>query len=259
MLATERCAVDEVTRRLRAHSGLDVVGCYAFGSGPEQADELLAFVTRGTKRATVGALVELEALDDPLPAVGQLWGLLDGTGQPRFVAETVEVQPGRLPDGTPAYAWDEGEDDRTLEAWWDGHRRWAAQLGQADTEPLEVLFERFRIVWPEPDRTVWLAGDVREARFDERADLASAYERARGSAEVVAATERWEVATLPSLVAERDGRIVGALPFRPRPDGEVLTFGSTVFGESDAGVAARLRQALTVLGETHGWRRRVGD
>jgi uncharacterized protein YhfF len=236
-----------------------VIGCYAFGSGPADADELLAFVSRGTKRATVGAILELEELDDPLPAVGQLWGLLDGTGEPRFVAETVEVAPGRLDDVTPAFAWDEGEDDRTLESWWDGHRRWAAQLGGSDTEPFEVLFERFRIVWPEPDRTVWLTGDVREARVDERAELRRAYEQALGSAEVAAATERWAVDALPSLVAERDGRIVGALPYRPRPDGEVVTFGVTTFEGSHPAVAARLRQASTVLGETHGWRRRVGD
>jgi uncharacterized protein YhfF len=235
-----------------------VVGCYAFGSGPEQADELLAFVTRGTKRATVGALVELEALDDPLPSVGQLWGLLDGAGEPRFVAETVDLQPGRLDEVTPAFAWDEGEDDRTLEAWLDGHRSWAAQLGQADADPFEVLFERFQVVWPQRDRTEWLLAGVREARFDERAGVRRHHEQALGSAEVAAADERWAVDALPALVVERDGRILGALPFRPRPDGEVLTFGATAF-ETDAGVAARLRQALAVLAEAHGWRHRVGD
>jgi uncharacterized protein YhfF len=249
--------VDERTERLRARTGLDVAGCYAFGSGADQADELLAFVTRGTKRATVGAAVELETLDDPLPAVGQLWGLLDGAGEPRYVAETVDLSPGRLDDVTPAFAWDEGEDDRTLEAWWEGHRTWAGQLGQPDTEPFEVLFERFRIVWPEPDRTAWLVEGVREARFGERGDLRRAHERATDSAEVVAAAERWEVDALPALVAEHDGRLLGALPFRPRPDGEVLTFGVTAF-DADEGMAARFGQALAVLGEEHGWRRRIG-
>jgi uncharacterized protein YhfF len=249
--------VDEVTRRLRARTGLDVVGCYAFGSGPDHADELLAFVTRGTKRATVGAASEFDALDEPSPAVGQLWGLLDGAGEPRFVAETVELSPGRLDDVTPAFAWDEGEDDRTLEAWREGHRTWAAQLGHPDTEPFEVLFERFRIVWPVADRTAWLVEGVRDARFDERADLRRAYERATGSVEVSAAAERWEVDALPALVAEQDGRILGALPFRPRPNGAVLTFGVTRFG-GDEGVAPRLTRALAMLGEQHGWRHQVG-
>jgi uncharacterized protein YhfF len=124
--------MDDTTRALRARTGLNVVGCYAFGSGPEQADELLAFVTRGTKRATVGASLELAQLDDPLPAVGQLWGLLDGAGRPRYVAETIDVFRGRLDEVTPVFAWDEGEDDGTLESWWEGHRRWGVQLGVAD-------------------------------------------------------------------------------------------------------------------------------
>jgi uncharacterized protein YhfF len=250
--------VDEVTEGLRARTGLDVVGCYAFGAGPAQADGLLAFVTRGTKRATVGAAVELEALDDPEPAVGQLWGLLDGIGEPRYVAETVDVVPGVLDDATPAFAWDEGEGDRTLESWREGHRTWAAQLGHADTEPFEVLFERFRIVWPEPDRTVWLVDGVREARFDERVGLRRAHEGVTGSAEVAAMTERWPVDALPALVAERDGRLQGVLPFRPRPGGEVLTFGVTVLGASSESVEERLHQALAVLGEEHGWGRRRG-
>jgi uncharacterized protein YhfF len=259
--------VDETTRRLRERTGLDVVGCYAFGSGPAQADELLAFVTRGTKRATVGALVELAELDDPLPAVGQLWGLLDGTGEPRFVAETVDVQPGELDDVTPAFAWDEGEDDRTFESWWDGHRTWASQLGRSEDEPFEVLFERFRIVWPEPDRTGWLADGVREARYHERRDLRRAYERHRGGVEVVAADERWELDALPALVLERAGRVLGVLPFRPRPAGEVLTFGVTLWpgapraasAAADEELAARLRRGLEALGERHGWRRTIGS
>lgn len=248
--------MDEVTERLRAHTGLDVVGCCAFGTGPAQADELLAFVTRGTKRATVGAALEFEALDDPLPAIGQLWGLLDGAGEPRHVAETVDLRAGQLEDVTPAFAWDEGEDDRTLEAWWDGHRTWASQLGLPDAEPFDVIFERFRIVWPEVDRTAWLGEGVREARFDERIVLRRAYERATGNAEVTAATERWEVDALPALVAERDGRLVAALPFRPRPGGEVLTFGVTRFAPEEA-VEQRLRRALTGVGDQHGWHRQV--
>jgi hypothetical protein len=164
-------------------------------------------------------------------------GLLDGAGEPRFVAETVDLQPGRLDDVTPAFAWDEGEDDRTLEAWLDGHRSWAAQLGQADAEPFEVLFERFRVVWPEPDRTVWLrrgcpGGPVRRARRPAPSLRASLRQRRGGGGR-----ERWAVDALPALAGRRDGRILRCRS--GRPDGEVLTFGDV----PDAGVAARLRQA----------------
>jgi uncharacterized protein YhfF len=244
--------MDETTARLRDRTGLDVVGCYAFGAGPAQADELLAFVARGTKRATAGALAELEDLDEPFPEVGQLWGLLDGAGEACFVAETVHVVPGRLGEVTPAFAWDEGEDDGTLEAWWEGHRRWAEQLGVADPHQLEVVFERFEIVWPVPDRTVWLADGVRPLRFDERAWLREARVGRYGGEDVETHDERWPVTSLPALVCERDGQLVGALTFRPRPGGSVLVFTVDAFG-GDRAVTTELRRGLLELGRRHGW------
>jgi uncharacterized protein YhfF len=246
--------MDETTRALRARTGLDIVGCYAFGSGPAHADELLAFVARGTKRATTGALVELAQLDDPLPVVGQLWGLLDGAGVPRFVAETVDVVPGRLDEVTPAFAWDEGEDDGTLESWQEGHRDWGLQLGVSDPNRLEVLFERFRVIGPERDRTVWLADGVRELGFDERPSFREARLARHGLVEVHGHGERWPIDALPALVCGRGGKRVGTLSFRPRPAGEAVVF---ALDAVDLEVEAGLWQALTELGRDHGWERIV--
>jgi uncharacterized protein YhfF len=246
--------MDETTRALRARTGLDIVGCYGFGSGPAHADELLAFVTRGTKRATTGALLELAQLDDPLPAVGQLWGLLDGAGEPRYVAETVDVVPGRLDEVTPAFAWDEGEDDGTLESWLEGHRSWGRQLGVADPDRLEVLFERFRVIWPVPDRTVWLADGVRELRSDERPWLRESRLARHELVDLHGYGERWPVDALPALVCERGGQRVGTLSFRPRPGGEAVVF---AVDAGDGDVAAGLRRALIELGCRHGWERVV--
>jgi uncharacterized protein YhfF len=246
--------MDETTRALRARTGLDIVGCYAFGSGPAQADELLGFVTRGTKRATTGALIELTQLDDPLPAVGQLWGLLDGAGEPQFVAETVEVVPGRLDEVTPAFAWDEGEDDGTLESWLEGHRGWGLQLGVGEPDRLEVIFERFRVIWPVGDRTVCLADGVRQLRFDERPWLREAHLARHGRIELHVHGERWTVDALPALVCERGGQCVGTLSFRPRPGGETVLF---ALDAVDGDVEAGLRQGLAELGRRHGWKRIV--
>jgi uncharacterized protein YhfF len=246
--------MDETTRALRARTGLDIVGCYAFGNGPAHADELLAFVTRGTKRATVGALLELAQLDDPLPTVGQLWGLLDGAGEPRFVAETVDVVPGRLDEVTPAFAWDEGEDDGTLESWMEGHRGWGLQLGVADPDRLEVLFERFRVIWPVRDRTVWLADGVRELRFDERPWLREARIARHELVEVHAHGERWPVDELPAIVCERGDQRIGTLSFRPRPGAEVAVF---ALHAVDDDVEVNLRRGLAELGRRHAWERVV--
>lgn len=62
-----------------------------FGDSPALADELLALVVAGVKRATSGP---------PDPAdpvrVGGHWVVLDGAGVERLVLRTTEVRTGRL-------------------------------------------------------------------------------------------------------------------------------------------------------------------
>ena len=173
-------------------------------------------------------MAELEAEDDPLPEPGLRWGLLDGSGQAHLVMETVEVARGRLIDVTPAFAWDEGEHDRTLESWLEGHRRYFRRQGIAAPDDLPVLFERFRIVWPEPDTTRWLAEGVRELRWDERPWLRS---------------EAAAVADLPALTYERDGQTLGVLAFRATP----TTLDAVAVLELAEGAAAPLYAGLAAL------------
>ena len=49
---------------------------------PEQADALLALVLDGTKTATAGALWDYEALEEEVPAPGDLAIILDGAAAP---------------------------------------------------------------------------------------------------------------------------------------------------------------------------------
>jgi uncharacterized protein YhfF len=229
-------SVADAVERLRARTRMDVVGAFAFGDTSELADELLAYVQRGTKRATVAAVEQLESEGGPLPAPGQHWGVLDGAGVPRCVIETVAVARGRMAEVTPAFAWDEGEDDRTLEGWLDAHRRFFRRMGVRNPDELEVLFERFRVVWPEADAPRWLVPGVRELRWDERGVLRPA----PGGAE------------LPGLVCERDGARVGTVAFRPRPGGVVE---HTPPDAADPRAGAALLGGLRELGHRHGWRR----
>jgi uncharacterized protein YhfF len=76
----------------------------------------------------------------------------DGAGVPRCVLRSVDLRPGPLGSVDDAFAWDEG--DRTRASWLDGHeryfRRTQAARGEDWSDDLEVVFERFRVVWP-PD------------------------------------------------------------------------------------------------------------
>jgi uncharacterized protein YhfF len=129
---------------------------FAFGDNPALIDELLALVLHGPKRATASLLTEFEAKGEPLPVVGGHSVVLDSDGRPRCVVRTSEVQiaPFSQVDEAFAFAFDEGEDDRTLESWREGHRRYfgrvCARLGRPFAEDLPVVLERFELVWAPP-------------------------------------------------------------------------------------------------------------
>jgi len=125
---------------------------FAFGDSTEMADELAGLVLHGPKRATAGLLADYA--DEPLPEVGGHSIVLGGDSQPVCVIRTTEVRvlPFRAVDA--AFAWDEGEGDRTLVWWQAAHeryfRRQCQQLGVEFRDDLPVVFERFELAWPLP-------------------------------------------------------------------------------------------------------------
>jgi uncharacterized protein YhfF len=125
-----------------------------FGDGAALADELLGLVLAGTKRATAGLVADFAADGEPLPRIGGHWVVCDGAGVPRCVLRSVDLRLGPLDSVDDAFAWDEGEGDRSRASWLEGHeryfRRTQAARGEEWSDDLEVVFERFRVVWP-PD------------------------------------------------------------------------------------------------------------
>ncbi len=123
-----------------------------FGDSPGLADELIAFVLSGTKRATAGLVAEYVAEGEALPRVGDHWVVCDGSGAPRVVLRTTELRVGPVSSVDERFAWDEGEYERTLESWLRNHRaywrRSCERIGIDFSDDLEVCFERFRVVWP---------------------------------------------------------------------------------------------------------------
>ena len=116
----------------------------SFGDSVEQADELLALVRRGVKTATASLVG-----DEPAPRVGDHWIVCDGAGIARVVLRTTEIRLGALDSVDEAFAWDEGENDRSRRSWLEGHRRYFARSSPGGVGA--VVFERFRLVWPEED------------------------------------------------------------------------------------------------------------
>jgi uncharacterized protein YhfF len=123
-----------------------------FGDNAALADELLALVLDGTKRATAGLVRDHVHESDPLPRIGGHWVVCNGSGNPRCILRTTELRLGTLASVDDAFAWDEGEDDRTRTSWLAQHlayfTRTQAARGESWSDDLEVVFERFRVVWP---------------------------------------------------------------------------------------------------------------
>ena len=140
---------------LAAHPGLggpEQPPSERFGDSVALADELLGLVMHGPKRATAGAVADYQFAGELLPRIGDHWIVHDGAGVPRVVLRSVELRLGPLDSVDDAFAWDEGEDDRTRDSWLDGHtryfRRTLGRIGVEFHSRIDVVFERFRVVWP---------------------------------------------------------------------------------------------------------------
>jgi uncharacterized protein YhfF len=105
------------------HDDYDIV---AFGDGPEVADKLAELVVSGPKRATAGLLRDFTSGGEAMPRLGGYVVLIDGKSRPRCVWQTTDVAVKPLNTVDAKFAWDEGEGDRTLTSWLDGHRRFFA-------------------------------------------------------------------------------------------------------------------------------------
>ena len=78
---------------------------FTFGNTPEMADKLGALVAGRLKTATTSALGAYEP-DEPLPHVGELSVVLDGSEKPLCVIETTEVRVLLFADVDAAFAFD---------------------------------------------------------------------------------------------------------------------------------------------------------
>lgn len=116
---------------------------WAFGDGPELADELLALVLAGGKRATCSSLTSCQA--DIMPEVGALSVILDGAGTPACVIRTTEVEIMPYREVSEDFMRAEGEGDLSPEYWRAAHEAYYRREGHFSPAML-VVCERFELV-----------------------------------------------------------------------------------------------------------------
>jgi uncharacterized protein YhfF/GNAT superfamily N-acetyltransferase len=125
---------------------------WPFGDSPELAHELAELVVHGPKRATAGLVAYNERHPDEVPRPDGYSVVTEFDGTPRCVIRTAWLDQRPLREVDAAFAWDEGEGDRTLADWMDGHRRFfnreCKALGIDFSDDLPVLLERFELLYP---------------------------------------------------------------------------------------------------------------
>ncbi|MBV8482581.1 MAG: ASCH domain-containing protein [Verrucomicrobia bacterium] len=124
-------------------------GVFAFGDSKELADELAALVREGLKTATCSAVWTYEEDQKPIPQKGELSIVIDGTGNPVAVIETVQIFLAPFNEVTERFAWEEGEGDRSLAYWRQAHRNFFGRQRFRDRtfdEQMPLVCERFRVL-----------------------------------------------------------------------------------------------------------------
>jgi len=113
---------------------------FSFGDNPALAEELARLVLAGVKTATCWSVG-----DGQQTYVGKKMVMLDGSGKPDAVLETLELNTRRFDEVDAAFAFDEGEGDRTLDYWREAHRRYFGRQGVFASDMM-LWCERFRVV-----------------------------------------------------------------------------------------------------------------
>lgn len=252
----DRGAIDAFVGAFRAATGhAGPVGHFAFADSPDVQTELARLVLEGDKRATAGLH---DDPDGPTPVAGQHDVVLDGAGAPVCLIRTEEVRTLPFGERDPAFAWDEGEGDRTLHDWTDIHvRHFAREAESRGTEFGDeslVNFERFSVVWPELDPAPPLVEEgrlmVRPLRPDDR-------DWARVVTGDTTSADGWTTDRCPGLLARHAGRTAGVLVFVPSKKCTEVVAVSLM--EEVPGVEPALREALARLRTTYVWGPVDGD
>lgn len=227
---------------------------FAFGDSPEHADKLLALVVKGDKRATAALLRDFTTGGEPLPKTGNYEICLRGDGTPACVIRLTDVAIKPLSATDEAFAWDEGEGDRSLSYWMDGHvnffQRYAANEGFEFSTDMETVLQRFEVVWPECPALVRAEApaDLDGVRAVTAEAFAASELGHNGEADAIDAVRAAHPSDIVSLVADSDGAVVGHILFSPVTVGDSRGMGLGPMAVAPAFQNQRVGAALVRAG-----------
>jgi len=127
---------------------------YHFCDNEKDGNELGKLVLHGIKQATTALLASCEFENTPLPNSGDLNIITDWQGEPLCVIEITDVETRAFCDVDAAYAFREGEGDKSLAYWRKAHRDFFARecesMQMQFDETLPIVCIGFRCIYPMP-------------------------------------------------------------------------------------------------------------
>jgi uncharacterized protein YhfF len=135
-----------------AAKGAQTYQVWHFCDNEADANELAQLARAGIKSATCGLYWSYQAEGELIPQPGDFSIVTDWQGIPQCIIQTVEVEVKPFNQVDAAFAYDEGEGDRSYEYWRDGHWRFFTRecqaQGRVPQEDMPVVCERFTTVFP---------------------------------------------------------------------------------------------------------------
>ena len=122
---------------------------YYYGDNKIVADECAELVVQKVKRATTSSLWWFQKHHEPLPQPGDLAIVTNWEGDAKAIVKTTRVEIVKFKDISPAYAFIEGEGDKSLAYWkkvhWDYFSNEMKPFAEAPHEDMELVCECFEI------------------------------------------------------------------------------------------------------------------
>ncbi|MDM8212989.1 ASCH domain-containing protein [Enterococcus hirae] len=125
------------------------LNAYSFGRTPKEADETLALVLQGKKRASTSNYTLYFIEQSDLPQVGQYNVILDSLGEARAITQTKAVEIIPLSSAGAMVAYLQGEDPANFEKWRKRHvaffKQESEKLQFPFREDMPIVVEIFEV------------------------------------------------------------------------------------------------------------------
>jgi len=124
----------------------------SFGTDEAISKVILGLILAGQKTGTFAVDWEYDARQEPRPARGDLYIVIDHAGAPRALVRITATERVAFSDIGERHVQCEGPALRSIEPWrklhWDYWSRTLRKIGREPAEDMPVLYQAFELLYP---------------------------------------------------------------------------------------------------------------